>query len=551
MSVDAQVSDEGPIIDDELGLEPSTPEEIAADYEAFLRQSVYLSIDEIVPAGKNPKRHAIEDLILAFTRFGYTQPLLRCNRVGKLAAGHGRLEALKQMRSRDMSPPKGITSDWRVPVIVDWASENDAEFNAYLAADNHLTEKGGWDNHELFELLDSLDDLDGTGYSLEDIRALEQEVLQLPKTPLTDPDHVPEPPKKAVSKRGDVWICGQHRVMCGDSTDPDNVLTLMGEYQGVSLLHADPPYGMGKEKDGVENDNLYRDKLDAFQMEWWKVWRQYLAENASAYIWGNAEDLWRLWYRGGLADSERLTLRNEIVWAKDDGGFGITSGEMRSFPPVTERLLFFMVGEQGFNNNADNYWEGWEPVRKWLSAERERSGLTTDDCNRICGKQNMTQSAFTKGGFRLILKEDYEKLKEACAGKAFTRPYEELKAEYEELKAEFYDSRAFFDNTHDNMTDVWQFARVKGDDRHGHATPKPVAMIERAIKSSCPVGEMVVEPFGGSGSTLIAAESVDRICYTMEITPIWVDVICKRFQEATGTLPVLESTGEAHDFTVD
>jgi DNA modification methylase len=71
---------------------------------------------------------------------------------------------------------------------------------------------------------------------------------------------------------------------------------------------------MGKEAEGIANDNLYRENLDAFQMQWWKACRSAIEDNGSAYIWGNAEDLWRLWYVGGLKASERLTFRNEIVW---------------------------------------------------------------------------------------------------------------------------------------------------------------------------------------------------------------------------------------------
>jgi DNA modification methylase len=334
--------------------------------------------------------------------------------------------------------------------------------------------------------------------------------------------------------------------MCGDSTSPTDLAKLMNGQIAV-LLHADPPYGMGKEKDGVLNDNLYASKLDQFQLEWWSACRRHIADNASAYIWGNAEDLWRLWYSGGLKDLESLTFRNEIVWSKP-AGFGQSSELMRSYSPNTERCLFFMLGEQGFNNNADNYWEGWEPIRTYLDGERKKSGLTTDECNKICGKTNMTQSAFTKGGFRLILKEDYEKLKAACNGKAFKREYEEIKCEYEEIKREFYSTRAYFDNAHDNMNEVWQFNKVSGDERHGHATPKPVDMIGRAIKSSAPTGGLVLEPFGGSGSTLIAAHQTNRVAYLMELDTHYVDVICARFQKVTGIKPVAESTGREHDF---
>ncbi|MFM6252739.1 MAG: hypothetical protein ACKPEQ_26945, partial [Dolichospermum sp.] len=94
---------------------------------------------------------------------------------------------------------------------------------------------------------------------------------------------------------------GSHFLMCGDCTIGSNAKKLANAagVDKVTLLHADPPYGMGKEKDGVSNDNLYGDKLDKFQMQWWQTARLYLKDNASAYIWGNAEDLWRLWYKNG------------------------------------------------------------------------------------------------------------------------------------------------------------------------------------------------------------------------------------------------------------
>ena len=78
-------------------------------------------------------------------------------------------------------------------------------------------------------------------------------------------------------------------MLCGDSTKAEDVARLIGDTR-ATLCHADPPYGMGKEKDGIANDNLYREKLDAFQMEWWRAFRPWLADNGSAYIWGNAED---------------------------------------------------------------------------------------------------------------------------------------------------------------------------------------------------------------------------------------------------------------------
>jgi DNA modification methylase len=94
------------------------------------------------------------------------------------------------------------------------------------------------------------------------------------------------------------------------------------------------------------------------------------------------------------------------------------------------------------------------------------------------------------------------------------------------------------------MTDVWEFSRVTGEERHGHATPKPVAMMERVMLSSLPKGGLCVEPFGGSGSTLMGAERTGRVCYAMELTPAYVDVIVKRWQQFTGKTAKLEGSGE-------
>lgn len=344
--------------------------------------------------------------------------------------------------------------------------------------------------------------------------------------PTGDADAVPEVDDVPTSKRGDLWILGDHRVLCGDSTSADDVARLMNG-ERAQLLHADPPYGMGKEGEGVANDNLYREKLDAFQMQWWAAFRPHLEDNASAYIWGNAEDLWRLWYSGGLRDSERLTFRNEIVWNKGHG-LGMSSSDHRQFATATERALFFMLGEQGFNNNADNYWEGWEPIRVYLKSERDSIGWNNKTVAGFFGfHPRMADHWFSQSQWSFIRREQYERLQAEAKGDAFKR-------EYDDLKREFYATRAFFDNTHDNMTDVWQFPRVQGEDRHGHATPKPVDMMRRVMKSSAESGGLVVEPFGGSGATLAGAEATGRRCFTMELLPQWVDVIVKRWQDYTG-----------------
>ena len=340
---------------------------------------------------------------------------------------------------------------------------------------------------------------------------------------------------------GQLWQLGEHRLLCGDSTKREDVDRLMTGEQAV-LCHADPPYGMGKESEGVENDNLYGPKLDAFQMAWWAAIRPSLLNNASVYIWGNAEDLWRLWHVGGLQASERLTFRNEIVWNKGNGQ-GIQSQDFRSYPPVTERCLFFMLGEQGFNNNADNYWEGWEPIQKYLYEQRKLMGWTSQQMKEFAGwAPNGHGDHWTgKSQWMMPTRENYEGWQRAAKNDAFKREYDTIKREYDDLKRDWYATRAYFDNTHDSMTDVWDFPRVTGEERWDHATPKPVNMIGRAIKSSAPDGAIVLDPFSGSGSTLIACEQLGRKCRAIEIAPPYVAVALERWSTATGKQPQLLS----------
>jgi DNA modification methylase len=356
-------------------------------------------------------------------------------------------------------------------------------------------------------------------------------------------DKAAELQKKWGVERGDLWQIGEHRLVCGDCTDAAVVERVMGGDIAV-LLMGDPPYGMGKEKDGIANDNLYREKLDAFQMKWWQAARPFIADNGSVYIWGNAEDLWRLWYRGGLRDSERLTFRNEIVWNKGDIGAGAVSLQnnagMRKYPPAGgERCLFFVLGEQSHSENADNYWDGWENIRLYLKGERDKLGWDNAKCKTLAGHSPTSGCHwFDKSQWTMPTREVYESWQQAARSHdAFKREYDAFKREYDDLKREFYATRAYFDNTHDNMTDVWKFNRVQGEDRHEHATPKPVEMIARIVKSSSPPDSIILDPFGGSGTTMIACHNLNRQCRMIEIDPGYCAVILERMAEHTGIVP--------------
>ena len=491
-------------------------------------QTETVPIDEPTPDPANARKHGernLSSIIDSLKAFGQQKPIVVDKR-GIVVAGNGTLEAAKRL-------------GWTEIAIVRSELEP-TQATAFGIADNRTAELAEWDDEVLRSLLDSMDDemLDVLAFDSKEIDAL------VPSLAVeVQEDEIPEEVEPR-TKPGDLWLLGRHRLLCGDSTNAEDVSRLMAG-QTAAMIHADPPYGMGKEKDGVANDNLYREKLDAFQMEWWRAWRAHVPDNGSAYIWGNAPDLWRLWYCGGLSESERMTIRNEIVWSKSTA-FGMSSEDSRCYPPETERCLFFMLGEQGFNTNADNYWDGWEPIRSYLAEQVERCGWTRSDVHRICGVADsgpgMYSHWFTTSQWTLIPEHHYRKLQEAAKEHdAFKREHDELKREHDELKAAFYETRAHFDNTHDNMTDVWSFGRVVGDDRHGHATPKPVEMVARAIKSSSREGDGVGVPFGGTGPEIIAAEQLNRTAYAIELEPEWCDVIVRRWENLTGETAVLET----------
>jgi DNA modification methylase len=416
-----------------------------------------------------------------------------------------------------------------VQVPGDWTAE---QTKAFALADNRTAELAAWSPEVLAA---QLVELEAAGFEIEEFGFEKIEVAE--PLPAIVEDEIPELAPKRVAL-GDVWQLGEHRVMCGDSTKEEDVKKLMNG-KTAALLHADPPYGMGKEKDGVENDNLRATKLDKFQMDWFKTSRPHLKDNAGVYIWGNPLDLWRLWYQGGLKDVEPLTYRNEIVWSKASG-IGQRSELMRCYPINTERCLFFMLGEQGFNTNSDNYWHGWEPLRSYLETEMVKMGWNQKDLDGITQTQ-MAKHYVTESQWVFPTQERYQMIQKAADGKGFKREYETLKREYETLKREFYSTRAYFENTHDNMNEVWSIDRVQGEDRHGHATPKPIELMARVMKSSLPVGGLCYEPFAGSGSTLIAAEQTKRVCYTMELTPEYCDVILTRWETLTGQTAKLVS----------
>jgi DNA modification methylase len=468
-----------------------------------------------------------------------------------IRAGNGTFEEAGQLGIEKVLV---VEADGNTIVAVKRKGLSESDWKQYAIADNTASDFSTWDvdilndltqevdlseffpDYKLNELLEQFGKGEGFG-SNEQQEENEEEIAEL----LDKVDEI-----ESRVKLGDIWALGRHRISCGDSTIEGNVRALLGNSKAV-LVHADPPYGMGKEKDGVLNDNLYREKLDDFQMKWIRACRGNVEDNGSFYIWGNAEDLWRLWYSGGLKDSERLTFRNEIVWDKANAsglydGNGIGSSIGRQFANISERCLFYIVGEQGFNNNADNYWDGFEPIRIYLQSERDKMGWNNKIVADFFGfHPRMADHWFSKSQWSFPQEDQYNRLQTEAIGNAFKKEYDKLKKEYDKLKKEYYATRAYFNNTHENMTDVWEYPRVQGEERWGHATPKPVDMIARIYKSSSPDDGIIYSPFLGSGTDIIAGEKSggDRTVAGFELSPAYCEIICQRFSKLTGIEPKL------------
>jgi DNA modification methylase len=489
---------------------------------------------------ENPKDHDIGGIEESITRWGFTEPVTVNEHNGKMLAGHGRIETLEQMREAGKKLPLGLKlqrGQWAVPVLRGVSLKSRDEVRAYLIAVNRLTERGGWSLPKLATALQGMLErrvvLTGTGFSVREAQRVISRAGVRVQT--VEPAQV-ERPKQSRVKRGDVWLLGDQRVACGDSRDRELLARLMGG-ELAELLMADPPYGMGK---GFESDSLQAAKLDKFQLEWWANVRAVLKESASCYVWGNAEDLWRWWFgslQPWLADREQsVTMFNEVVWDKEFGN-GQGTSSIRSYPMLTERALFFALGRQGFGNkNQDRYWEGWDEIRGYLEAEAKAAELDVAKVKALTGT-NMFSHWFGKSQWTLIAEKHYATLQKETG--RFRKPWEKLSKLHGQLLQRFNEwlehERSFFDATHDSsLSDVWRFPRVDGAERFGHETPKPVAMLVRILRSSLRAGGLVLEPFGGTGPALLAAEQTGRRCCTVELDPLWCEVILMRWEGLTG-----------------
>jgi len=428
--------------------------------------------------------------------------------------GNMRLKAMKE-------------AGWKeVPIeVVDWDEDKQRQF---IIKDN--VSGGEWDWDMLANEWDA-DELNEWGLDLPEFEQVQE--LEAEEDDYEMPDEV-----QTDIVLGDLFEIGEHRLLCGDSTDSDAVAKLM-DGKKADVAHNDPPYGMKKESEGVLNDNLnYADLLN-FNREWIALQFTHLKENGSWYCWGIDEPLMDIYSNilKPYIGQQKATFRNLLTWDKAHGQ-SQNSDQTRSYATADEKCLFVMLGVQGFNNNADNYFEGFEQIRDYLVTQRNKVGWNTDEIVKITGKTSASHY-FSKSQWHFPTREHYDAIRNAANGSAFHKEYDALKKEYDALKKEYYSTRAYFNNTHDNMNNVWHFARhTKDGSEGGHATPKPIPLCERAIKSSCPDNGLVIDSFLGSGSTMVAAHQLNRKCYGMELDPKYCQVIIDRMRKLDPTLTI-------------
>jgi DNA modification methylase len=485
-------------------------------------------ISDLIPAPYNPRQSTAKQekhLKESLEKFGLVEPIIFNKQTGYIVGGHFRVRELKKLGIKEIEC-----------VIVDLNEADEKELNIRLNANT-----GGWDWDTLANDWDVVD-LEAWGLDIPQFDTVEE--LEASE----DDYEIPEGGIETDIVIGDLFEIGEHRLLCGDSTDSDAVARLMNG-EKADLGHNDPPYGMKKENEGVLNDNLNYNDLLQFNREWIALQFTHLKDNGSFYCWGIDEPLMDIYTEilKPYIKEQKATFRNLITWDKGNGQ-GQNSENTRSYAIADEKCLFAMCGVQGFNNNADNYFEGWDSIVIYLDNEKEKAKLTTKDCKRLAGHSEKSGCHwFDKSQWMMPTKDTYDSWRNYCIEnniQAFQKEYEELKKEYEELKKEYeelkkeyYSTRAYFNNVHDNFNNVWKFERhLRQGDEGGHATPKPIPLCERVIKSSCPEKGLVLDVFIGSGSTMVAAHQLKRRCFGMELEPKYCAVIIDRMKKLDSTL---------------
>ena len=421
----------------------------------------YMALGELTSAPRNPRRHELEQIKASIRRFGFVAVPAINETTGRIVAGHGRRDALLEMQAAGEQPPariKVVNGVWYMPVLRGVEFATDVEAEAYLLADNRLTEIGGYDDKLLATMLAELKAqgdgaLDGIGYDDDALRDLLGEPA--PSGGNTDPDAIPDPPTEPITKRGDIWILGEHRILCGDSTNTEDVSRLM-DGKRAAMMATDPPYLVDYTGEN-HPQSFARQKAHKTNNKNWDAYKD--PESSSAFF----------------ADFIRVALANALV-----------------------------------ENPAIYQWHASRRQALVEAAWKENGLLVHQQLIWVKSRPILTRSHFMwqhEPCFYGWIEGRPPALRPPCGGEC---------------------------------TSVWQIAqggedvKERGDEDVEHPTQKPVEISQRPISYHTRPGDIVYEPFSGSGSQIIAAERLGRRCFAMEISPEFVDVDVARWEGFTG-----------------
>lgn len=400
------------------------------------------AVADLIPYAANSRTHSdaqVAQIAASIKEFGWTNPVL-VDGSNTIIAGHGRLMAARKLGMDE------------VPVIVlDHLSKS--QQRALVIADNQLALNAGWDANMLKAEIEGLN-LDG--FNLDLLGFSDDELAKFldngPTEGLTDEDAVPEVPEQPKTVLGDVWVLGNHRLMCGDSTSIDAVGKLMDGAK-ADMVFTDPPYNIGSENKGVAA-NVSKAHKDLMAAEWDKNFEieaplncalAVMARDCAVYVCTSHHLAGRIWsWMKEWADHYSY-----CVWSKPDPMPSLTK---RHWTWDTELIPYATRGKHIFN--AEN-------------------------------------------------------------------------------------------GSHSPST--WRINKQQGGEKTGHPTQKPVSVPQHAIEKSSRNNQIVLDLFGGSGSTLIACEKTGRHNRMMELDPKYCDVIIKRWQDFSGMKAVHAETGEPFD----
>lgn len=402
------------------------------------------SVSALIPYARNARTHSDEQvgqIAASIREWGWTIPVL-IDEEGGVIAGHGRLLAAQRLGLAEV--PVMVATGW-----------TEAQRRAYVLADNKLALNAGWDRDLLAAELSDLRELGAelrvVGFSDEELTDLFAEKEAGDQEGLTDEDEIPEVQAEPVSKLGDVWVLGKHRVMCGDSTSIDAVETLMAGAK-ADMVFTSPPYnadakaGQGDIFNGKKSVKLYSDG-----------------------------------YSDKLPSSEYVDFAASVL----EVCFAVTDG-----------FIFWNV-----SYNAKSRFEYIQQI----------SGRLPYLVEQICWKKSSTIP------FKGSLMRDWEPV--------FLFSTNKQPVAVKEVTSNF-----------------WQISNT-GAQAENHKACFPVALPEKGISIVANNTGLVFDPFGGSGSTLIACEKTGREARLMELDPKYCDVIVRRWQEFTGKQATHEATG--------